>query len=118
MASPLNLELTVMTPEQLAAPVIGVFEGEHFKVRIDFFFRGGHVLHTLAEGVRKAGVPTEIVDGYVDHAKQAWVGGLRLSLLIAGLIVLAAALVAFFLLPNKAADVEELERAGAIPTNN
>lgn len=72
----------------------------------------------VAEGVRKAGVPTEIVDGYVDHAKQAWVGGLRLSLLIAGLIVLAAALVAFFLLPNKAADVEELERAGAIPTNN
>ncbi|EXI89101.1 MAG: hypothetical protein AW11_01818 [Candidatus Accumulibacter regalis] len=62
VASPLNLELTVMTPEQLAAPVIGVFEGEHFKVRIDFFFSGGHVLHTLAEGVRKAALAERLMN--------------------------------------------------------
>jgi hypothetical protein len=54
VASPLNLQLTVLTPEQLAEPFSGWFEGERFKVRIDFFFTGGHVLHTLAEGVRKA----------------------------------------------------------------
>lgn len=37
VASPLNLQLTVLTPEQLAEPFSGWFEGERFKVRIDFW---------------------------------------------------------------------------------
>lgn len=34
-------------------PRQGKIEGEHFTLRVDFFFTGGHVLATLAEGVRK-----------------------------------------------------------------
>lgn len=62
VASPLNLELTVLKPEQLAEPFSGWFEGERFKVRIDFFFEGGHVLHTLAEGVRKAALAERLMN--------------------------------------------------------
>ncbi|HCZ15831.1 MAG TPA: hypothetical protein PL117_06200 [Accumulibacter sp.] len=54
MASPMNLVLTALSPQELTVPFEGVIEGEHFKVRIDFFFTGGYVLHTRAEGVRKA----------------------------------------------------------------
>ena len=71
----------------------------------------------VAEGVKKAGAPAEVIDQFVVSTKQAWIGGLRLSLVIAGLIVLAASAVAFFLLPNKAADVEELERAAQASGN-
>ncbi|RDE49348.1 MAG: hypothetical protein DVS81_17060 [Candidatus Accumulibacter meliphilus] len=62
VASPLNLQLTVLTPEQLAEPFSGWFEGERFKVRIDFYFTGGHVLHTLAEGVRKAALAERLMN--------------------------------------------------------
>lgn len=67
----------------------------------------------VAEGVKKSGAPAEMVDQFVGTAKQAWVGGLRLSLVIAAGIVFTASTVAFFFLPNKAADVIELERAEA-----
>ncbi|MBE2258975.1 MAG: hypothetical protein IAE88_08960 [Rhodobacteraceae bacterium] len=62
VASPLNLELTLLTPEQLAEPFDGGFEGENFSVRIDFFFAGGHVLHTRAEGVRKAALAERLMN--------------------------------------------------------
>jgi hypothetical protein len=62
LTSPLNLELTVLTQEQLAEPFSGWFEGERFKVRIDFFFAGGHVLQTLAEGVRKAALAERLMN--------------------------------------------------------
>lgn len=62
VASPLNLELTVLTPEQLAEPFFGSVEGERFKVRIDFFFSGGHVLHTRAEGIRKAALAERLMN--------------------------------------------------------
>lgn len=65
----------------------------------------------VASEVKKAGAPAEMVDGYIHAAQQAWIDGLRMSLFIAGLIVLVAGMVAFFFLPNKAADVEELEAA-------
>lgn len=65
----------------------------------------------VASEVKEAGMPADAVDGYIRTAQQAWIDGLRLSLMIAGLIVLAAGAVAFFFLPNKAADVEELEAA-------
>lgn len=62
VATPLNLELTALTPAQLAEPIDTAVEGEHFKVRIDFFFAGGHVLHTLAEGVRKAALAERLMN--------------------------------------------------------
>lgn len=65
----------------------------------------------VASEVEKTGAPAEMVNGFVHTAQQAWVEGLRLSLLIAGIIVLAAGMVALFFLPNKATDVEQLEAA-------
>lgn len=62
VASPLNLELSVLTPAQLAQPVAGEVEGEHFRVRIDFCFAGGHVLHTLAEGIRQPALAERLMN--------------------------------------------------------
>jgi hypothetical protein len=53
VASPGNLSLTALTPAQRAEPFEGKLEGEHFMLRVDFFFTGGHLLAALAEGVRK-----------------------------------------------------------------
>ena len=63
VASPLKLMLTALKPERLTEPVAGWVEGdERFSVRIDFFFNGGHVLHTLAEGVRRAALAERLMN--------------------------------------------------------
>lgn len=53
LPSPGNLTLTALTAKQYAEPFAGHLEGEQFTRRIAFFFTGGHVLCTLAEGIRK-----------------------------------------------------------------
>ncbi|HTO00953.1 MAG TPA: DHA2 family efflux MFS transporter permease subunit, partial [Microthrixaceae bacterium] len=53
----------------------------------------------------------------LETATQAWVDGLRLSLLIASVIVACAGVLAWRLLPNQAADVEALEHAHAAEKN-
>lgn len=62
LPSSLNLTLTVLSPEQLAAPFVGGAGGEQVKARIDFFFTGGHVLYTHAEGVRKAALAERLMN--------------------------------------------------------
>jgi hypothetical protein len=60
--APLNLTLTALTSDQRAEPFEGGLEGDHFRARIDFFFTGGHVLHTSAKGVRKAALAERLVN--------------------------------------------------------
>ncbi|EXI83727.1 MAG: hypothetical protein AW12_02552 [Candidatus Accumulibacter sp. BA-94] len=48
-----SLSLTALTPEQRAEPFVGGLNGDHFSVRIEFFFTGGHVLYMVAAGARK-----------------------------------------------------------------
>ena len=62
LPSPGNLTLTALTPEQHAEPFAGRLEGEHFTRRIEFFFTGGHVLFTLAEGVRKPALAERLMN--------------------------------------------------------
>jgi hypothetical protein len=57
-----DLVLMAMTPAQRALPFTGGLEGEHFKARIDFFFTGGHVLYTSAEGVRRAALADRLMN--------------------------------------------------------
>lgn len=57
-----NLTLTGLTPEQVGMPFTGATDGEHVRARIDFFFAGGHVLHTRAEGVRKAALAERLMN--------------------------------------------------------
>lgn len=45
-----NLALTSLTTVEAIEPFEGGLESEFFKVQIDFFFRGGHVIHTCVEG--------------------------------------------------------------------
>ena len=62
LPSSLNLTLTALTPEELAQPFAGGIEGEHVKARIEFFFKGGHVLRTSAEGTRKAALAERLMN--------------------------------------------------------
>ena len=48
-----SFTLTAMTAEAAATPFADALDGDHFKRRIDFFFRGGSVLNMLIEGDRK-----------------------------------------------------------------
>ena len=44
------------------APFAGELAGENFKARIDFYFQGGHVLHTRVEGERKAALAERLMN--------------------------------------------------------
>ncbi len=59
--SPANLALTALTCSQRAEPFTGGLAGDHFTVRIEFFFLGGHSLYTTAEGVRKAALADRLM---------------------------------------------------------
>ncbi len=58
----LNLTLTAMTPDELVRPFVGGTDGDHVRARIDFFFLGGYVLHTRAEGTRKAALAERLMN--------------------------------------------------------
>jgi len=58
----LNLTLTAMTPDDLMLPFVGSVDSDHVKARIDFFFIGGHVLRTRAEGTRKAALAERLMN--------------------------------------------------------
>jgi len=60
--NPLHLTLTALTPEQRAEPFAGHFEGEHFTLRIEFFFTGGHVLFTSAQGIRRPALAERLMN--------------------------------------------------------
>jgi hypothetical protein len=57
-----NLSLRALTPEQRAEPFVGGLNGDHFNVRIEFFFTGGHVLYMAAEGVRKPALAERLMN--------------------------------------------------------
>ena len=59
---PGNLILTALTPEQRAEPFAGKLEGEQFTVRVEFFFTGGHVLSTRAEGLRRPALAERLMN--------------------------------------------------------
>ncbi|MEF8701747.1 MAG: hypothetical protein V5B32_00670 [Candidatus Accumulibacter sp. UW26] len=59
--SPANLMLTALTPVQRIEPFTGGLAGDHFTVRIEFFFLGGHSLYTTAEGIRKAALADRLM---------------------------------------------------------
>ena len=60
--SSMNLTLTALTPEQRAEPFTGEIEGEHFSLRIEFFFTGGHVLSTRPEGLRRPALAERLMN--------------------------------------------------------
>ena len=57
-----NLSLTALTPEQRAEPFVGGLDGDHFSVRIEFFFTGGHALYMAAAGVRKPALAERLMN--------------------------------------------------------
>jgi len=56
-----NLLITALSAEQAMAPFAGGITGDSFKARIDFYFQGGHVLHTRVEGERKAALAERLM---------------------------------------------------------
>ena len=58
----LNLTLTALTAAQLDLPFASGSDAEHVKARIDFYFAGGHVLYTSAEGVRKTALAERLMN--------------------------------------------------------
>lgn len=57
-----NVTITSLTEEEAISPFEGGVEGERFKARIDFFFKGGHVLNTLVQGERKAALAERLMN--------------------------------------------------------
>ena len=57
-----DLTITALTREQELTPFTGGLNGDHFTARIDFFFEGGHALHTRAEGVRKPALAERLMN--------------------------------------------------------
>lgn len=57
-----NLLITALSAEEAMAPFAGGLAGEIFKARIDFYFQGGHVLHTRVEGERKAALAERLMN--------------------------------------------------------
>lgn len=56
-----NLTVTALAADELAAPFNGGFDGQHFTVRIDVFFQGGHVLCTRVDGERKPALAERLI---------------------------------------------------------
>ena len=48
-----NPTLYKLTATEAETPFVGGIDGEHYTARLDFYFAGGHVLATRAEGTRK-----------------------------------------------------------------
>lgn len=57
-----NLLITALSSEEAMAPFAGGLAGENFKARIDFYFQGGHVLHTRVEGERNAALAERLMN--------------------------------------------------------
>ncbi len=57
-----TMALCALASGEALLPFIGGLEGAHYKARIDFYFQGGHVLHTLAEGERKAALAERLMN--------------------------------------------------------
>lgn len=57
-----NVTITALTEEEAISPFEGGVEGENFQARIDFFFKGGHVISTLVEGERKAALAERLMN--------------------------------------------------------
>lgn len=57
-----NLALTSLTTVEAIEPFEGGLEREFFKVQIDFFFQGGHVIHTCVEGEPKTALSECLVN--------------------------------------------------------
>lgn len=57
-----NLLITALSAEEVMAPFAGGLAGENFKARIDFYFQGGHVLHTRVEGERRAALAERLMN--------------------------------------------------------
>ena len=56
-----NLLITALSADQAIAPFVEGLAGESLKARIDFYFQGGHVLHTRVEGERKAALAERLM---------------------------------------------------------
>lgn len=56
-----NLLITALTAEEALAPCAARFAGESIQARIDFYFQGGHVLHTRVEGERQAALAERLM---------------------------------------------------------
>ncbi|MBK7355403.1 hypothetical protein [Propionivibrio sp.] len=69
-----SLTLTALTTVEAIEPFEGGLESEFFKVQIDFFFRGGHVIHTCVEGEPKTALAEclENLTGVFEHPCLAY----------------------------------------------
>ena len=54
--------ITALTPEEAARPFVGGIDGDAYTARIDFYFDGGHLLNTRAEGTRKAALAERLMN--------------------------------------------------------
>lgn len=57
-----DLSITALSSEEQQAYLAEGLDGERFKARIDFYFTGGHVLHTRAEGERKIALAERLMN--------------------------------------------------------
>jgi hypothetical protein len=59
---PQEMTITALSEKEANAPFTGGLDGEHFQAHISFFFLGGHILNTLAEGERKAALSDRLMN--------------------------------------------------------
>ncbi len=57
-----NPTITALTMEESIAPFAVELAGNRFKGRIDFFFKGGHVLNTFIEGERNDALAERLIN--------------------------------------------------------